>query len=76
MNKYSFELIDDYFTKDEKYPSLIQTTLIFKKNNKIIKKSFDEELKNNYENVKIVNDSKSIFSRFKIFDNVFLYSLE
>ena len=35
MNKYSFELIDDYFTKDEKYPSLIQTTLILKKITKL-----------------------------------------
>ena len=76
MNKYSFQLIEEYETKDKKYPNLTQSTLVFKKNNKNIRKDFNEEFRKNYQNVKVLNEKSDILSKFKNSKELMLFTIE
>ena len=74
MGKYSFKLIDEYQTQDEKYPTLTQSILVFKKQENY-KENFTEELLRNYQNVKIIYENQDIFSKF-LPNQFLLFSVE
>lgn len=74
MNLYSFELIDNYQTVDNKYPTLKQSLLIFKKIKKD-KKNYTEEFLKNYQNLKILHKNSEIFTKF-LNNQFLLFSIE
>ena len=74
-NSYrSFKLIDEYQTQDERYPTLTQSILVFKKQENY-KGDFTEELLKNYQNVKILYENQDIFSKF-LLNQFRLFSIE
>ena len=74
MGQYSFKLIDEYQTQDERYPTLTQSILVFKKQENY-KENFTEELLRNYQNVKIIYENQDIFSKF-LPNQLLLFSIE
>jgi predicted transcriptional regulator/ubiquinone/menaquinone biosynthesis C-methylase UbiE len=74
MGQYSFKLIDEYQTQDERYPTLTQSILVFKKQENY-KENFTEELLRNYQNVKIIYENQDIFSKF-LPNQFLLFSIE
>ena len=74
MNLHSFELIDNYQTVDNKYPTLTQSLLIFKKIKKD-KKNYMEEFLKNYQNLKILHKNSEIFTKF-LNNQFLLFSIE
>jgi len=74
MGQYSFKLIDEYQIQDERYPTLTQSILVFKKQENY-KENFTEELLKNYQNVKILYENQVIFSKF-LTNQFLLFSIE